>query len=350
MKTFIKRLLTRNVRYKVIALVLAVTIWYSVTERSFKDLTVSPVQIEFTYPENFHIHTEALDAVFLKLNCPQYIISEYELSAKHFWIKIVIGPQSLSEEDLVSQENYRKEFRVPLESDMVHIRLPEKESRLIFVQAITPGVLRVPVSLVTQKVRVIPPRLRGEPQPGLAAGKPQLSSPWIELTGPPKALEKIDSIELQEIDLSGVTEGEISTQVEIPKDQLKSLGVHAVRDSDRRIYVTVPIEPAIQARTISGIPVVTKNTPTGAEVTTTYSPLSVEITIEGSPGVISQVIPEQLSAEVDLAGFGVGQHEVPPTLRGLPEGVKVTRRSANTVSVRIEGTLPPYLLEREIVR
>lgn len=349
MKHFIKRLFTRNVRYKVIALVLAVTIWYSVTERSFKDLTVSPVEIDFTNPENFRVHREALEPVFLKLNCPQYVINEYELSAKHFWLKAVIGKQSLSEEELVSQENYTKEVRIPLDSGMVYTRLPEKESRLIFVQAITPSVLRVPVSLVTKQVRVIP-RLRGEPQPGLVAGKPELSSPWIELTGPPKALEKIDSIELQEIDLSGLTRGERSTQVEIPQEKLESLGVHAVRDSDRRIYVTIPIKPAVQTRTISAVPVVVRNAPTGAEVTTTYSPLSVEITIEGSPSVIGEVTADQLTAEVDLAGFGIGQHEVPLTIRGLPEGVKVTRRSANTVSVRIEGTLPPYLLEREIVR
>ncbi len=355
MKTFLKQLLVRNLRYKVIALVLAVTIWYSVTERSFKDKTVSPVQIEFHSPENFLIHTELLRPVLLRLNLPEYLINEYELSEKHFWVKIVIGPQSLSEEQLVNKEDYTDKIGIPLHSDMVQIRLPERESRQIFVDAITPKILEVTISLITKRVPVVP-RFRGEPQKGYVVGEPELSSRWIELTGSQEALDLIDKIELQEIDLTGLTGDEEkerarSTQVEISRQKLDALRVHAVRDGDRKIYVTVPVEPAIQARTISGIDVLPKNAPPAESgATIIFNPPSVEIQVEGRPSVLEQIAPEQLSAEVDLTGFGLGEHQIPLKIRGLPEGVKVTGRSVNTIQVRIEGTLPTNILAPEIVR
>jgi len=311
------------------------------------------VQIEFTYPENFFIHTESLDVVPLRVSCPEYLIKEYELSAQHFLVKVVLGPQSVSEAQLINAEAQTVDLAVPLNSNMVHTRLPEKESRLIFVDSITSGSrsspnLRVTVSLITKEVPILS-NLRGSPAEGYAAGEPQLSLKSILLTGSQEALAKIDKIELQEIDLTGLSK-EARTQVEIDAEELKSrYGVHAVRDGDRKIYVTVPIRPVTQARTISDIPVVAKSLPDGSRGT--FFPESVEIEIAGPPDLVEKVDPEQLVAEVDLSGRPTGEHFVAFTIRGLPDRVKITRRSSETVDVTLEEYIPEEIfLEEDALR
>lgn len=343
---FFRGLATRNLRYKVLALILALATWYSVTERSFEVRQISRVRPVFMHPENIRVRTDALDPIALKLNCPGHLLKDYELTAQHFMVEIVLGPQRINEALLIDSDQYSTIITVPLDRDMVRNTLPEKVSRLVYIDTVIPRELRVPVSLIVKRVP-LQTRLRGEPQAGFVAGTPELSRDEIELTGSEEALAKVHRIDLPAIDLTGLSQ-DAATQVEIDREEIRSLGVRVLREEDRRIAIRVPVEPALKQRTLSGIPVQLNNRP--ASVDLTYSPISVEITLEGRASEVDSVTADQLTAEVDLTGFPVGTHQIPYTVRGLSESIRIPRRSVNTIEVKIAGRIQQPILERDLTR
>lgn len=337
MRKLLHRLVTKNLRYKLFAFLLAVAIWYSVTERSFEDVPISPVQPRFVHPENIAVSLEQVEPVFIKLNCPDYLHRDYNLSAESFWIRILLDPSVISEQRLIAADNYSLEIDVPLTKDMVKAELPEHFKQLVYVESITPSHLEVPVSLITKMVP-IEPQAKGKPAEGYIAREPILSHNDIALTGSREALDKVDSIPLQAIDLTGLKK-DAQTKVEIPKSLLQEqYNVRALRDADRRVWVTVPIEQEINQRVLTGIRVELRNQPPGTNVS--YSPVTVEIVVEGKPAILRQIEPDLLSAEVDLQNYGSGKHRAGYTIRGIPQGLNLVQRSVDAIEVEITTPIP----------
>lgn len=333
MKTFLTRLFVRNFRYKLFAFLLAMAIWHSMTLRSFEDVLVGPIDPRFNMPPNFRVNREALEKVYLTLNCPSYIKSNYQLGADQFALTIVVGPKTIEEKELIDSDNYTMTVPVSLHKGLVRSTLPPRVQNMVDVKSIRPSELEAVISLIVRKVPLVA-RVRGNPQEGYVAGRPELLSlKEIELTGAPSALEQIGSVALEPIDVSGLTR-DVTRQVEIDGAALEALHVKPVREADRKVYIRIPVERAAKPLKLPSVPVLLRGGPSGATVTIVPDSLSIEL--EGRPSVLGTIDPGAVFAEVDLSGFGPGAYEVPPSIKGIPEEIFVKNRSASVIEVKIE--------------
>ena len=348
MKSFLKKLFVRNIRYKIFALLLAIAIWYSITIRSFELVPVGPIQPEFSHPQNFQVLGKNSHKIYFTVNCPDYIRNEYRLTPEQFTVLVVLGPKTIDEKQLIDAEDHTVTLQFALHKGLVRINLPERAARLVSVDSIRPDPLELTVSLITQQVPILT-RIVGEPQEGYVVGEPQLLSlQEIELTGSPAALDSIRHVDLHPIDVSGLSK-DVTRQVDIDMSPLEDLKVKTLRDSDKKIYVRIPVEKASQVKTFSSIPVVARGGPVGAILT--IVPDNIEIEVEGRSSIFQAVDPKDLIAEVDLTGFGWGNHEIPPRVRGLPKTLQLIRRSVPFIEVEIEaGVKVEEVFEGEIVR
>ena len=88
------------------------------------------------------------------------------------------------------------------------------------------------------------------------------------------------------------------------------------------------------------VPVELQNFPRELELT--GEPVNaVEVRLRASPGMIQRIVPGEVSAQVNLVGFGEGEHIVHLTEDSIrmPFGVKVVKISPAVLTFRLERTL-----------
>ncbi|HEU5322672.1 MAG TPA: CdaR family protein [Methylomirabilota bacterium] len=88
------------------------------------------------------------------------------------------------------------------------------------------------------------------------------------------------------------------------------------------------------------VPVELQNFPRALELT--GEPVNaVEVRLRASPGMIQRIVPGEVSAQVNLAGVGEGEHIVHLTGEAIrvPFGVRVVRVNPSTISLSFERTL-----------
>jgi hypothetical protein len=336
MKKQFRRLIFRNTRYKVSALIIAVAIWFSLTQRSFKDVSVGPVSPTFSHPGNFIVEMETPQQIYLKLECPAYLLEDYNITPEQFSVDIVVGPQTVNERELIEAEDHEVVRSIELDSGFVRNRMPERIRNKIFINSLAPNHLALRVRLLT-KWAPLSPKIQGEPLEGFIYREPEiLSQPQIEITGLPEALARVDAIPLPPIDLAGLSR-DVTRQVEIGVQQLREeFNVWPLWEEDERVTLRIQIEPARQVKTLSSIPVQVRNPP--SESTVQILPDSVEVEVQGPPSILERIDPGEVTAEVDLTGFNVGQYPgVVYELRNLPDQVEVLRRSTESITIKIEG-------------
>ncbi|HYM53509.1 MAG TPA: hypothetical protein VEW45_08585, partial [Candidatus Dormibacteraeota bacterium] len=88
------------------------------------------------------------------------------------------------------------------------------------------------------------------------------------------------------------------------------------------------------------VPVELQNFPRQLELT--GEPVNaVEVRLRASPGMIQRIVPGEVSAQVNLVGFGEGEHIVHLTEDSIrmPFGVKVVKISPAVLTFHLERTL-----------
>src|SRR5688572_779584 len=88
------------------------------------------------------------------------------------------------------------------------------------------------------------------------------------------------------------------------------------------------------------VPVELQNFPRELELT--GEPVdAVEVRLRASPGLIQRIVPGDVSAQVDLAGMGEGEHIIHLTEKSvrMPFGVRVVKITPAILTVHLERTL-----------
>lgn len=352
MRQFFRRLLFRRIRYKILALVMAVAIWYQVTDRSFDDRRISPVQPRLTTPRNIRVDRSALteQPITLTLHSPEYVLNEYDLRPELFSVKIVLSPSMINEEALLREPNRTTTIRVSLDIGMVEERLPDEVAHLIHIQNIEPESLEIPVSL---NVKTMPLRIsvRGEPKEGFVAGDVILEPTRVEITGDEEALSRIEFIDLPPIDITGLSRTQ-KTNVEIDVERLQELygpSVRILQSEDRTVTVTVPVEERREILRLSNIPVQPLNLPAGIEIES-ITPSSIVLTFEGSSAALDRIAQSVKQVEIDLSEKAPGLHEIGLSIPSLPEQAQLIEISSGKVRAQLKAVLeePQENLQEEM--
>jgi YbbR domain-containing protein len=149
----------------------------------------------------------------------------------------------------------------------------------------------------------------GAPAPGYRVANLVVSPATLQVEGTLEALQSLEAVDLPAVGVTGeLTDVTRAVTVELPEGVSTS--------SSRVVTVVVQIAPIEGTLTLS-VAVAGVNLGVGLVMET--EPATVEVTISGPLPLLGELGPADLTATVDLAGLGVGEHMLEPSLV-LPEG------------------------------
>ena len=212
------------------------------------------------------------------------------------------------------------------DENLLYSLVDENGERVEWTELLTANTESVLVSLMVQKAKDVPLRLRFIDGGGLKASENVVCSimpPSILISGPAEDLDELDTIYLDEIDLSRM-EDEISTAMPIPlPDNLRNL--NGAKEAEVTITFRGIGEKDVLA---TNIRIANEVLPEGCEIELYRDSLPVRI--RGAEGIIGMVQPQDVMVIVDLANK--------PLRRGLyPVPAKVYIDSDYIDSVGVLG-------------
>lgn len=169
----------------------------------------------------------------------------------------------------------------------------------------------------------------GDPKPGSVLASLAASPSFVEIEGPEAALDAIDKVETETIDLTGFAQ---DRSMIVPLRPLPQKDVQIIGESS--VTVSVVLRPRTSIKLFSQVPVTIK----GKSVYPgwTISPETVDVKLEGPAGVMDSLAPEHipLSVYVDVTNIVSRQLRVPVTVRTGVKGLKVVKVQPERVTVR----------------
>jgi YbbR domain-containing protein len=174
-----------NLGIKVIALLLAIGLWWVVARDPVSEIPVD-VAIEFHgIPENLEIATENIPQAQVRVSGPERVIHRLRPSDVHLELDISGARPGERTFDLTSREVHQ-----PYELDVVQI---------------IPSQLRLNFDTRMTRTVDIHPRIVGTPLSGYRVGHVVLDPPVMTVTGPQKRVEAVDAAMTDPIDVSTAT-------------------------------------------------------------------------------------------------------------------------------------------------
>jgi YbbR domain-containing protein len=166
------------------------------------------------------------------------------------------------------------------------------------VVQVTPPTVAVVFERAASRIVPIKPAIEGKPAAGYVLGKSMADPPTVEVVGPESAVRRVTDALTEPVSVAGATR---------PVRETVTVGTldPAVRvKTQRTANVTVQIIPAPLEQTVRDRPVHLRNL--APNLTAAVTPSEVDVTLRGSRESLSRIQPDDVTAFVDLADFGVG--------------------------------------------
>lgn len=290
---------TRDWKLKLISFFLAVGLWYyAVGEEGIEVTRTVPLEIKIQNAQMSILKTSAKN-VHVTLFAPRALLSD--LTSEKIMAVHEIGG------DVKNAGDYS--FRV----EPQEIKLPTPQIRVVKIE---PEVVAVTVDeLMVQKLKVIP-NFSGEPAFGYKVTEEdiQLNPNAILIEGPKGALEKMESVKTEKIDLVGrVRSFRRTVSLDLPGN-LKPL-------SEALIDIYIPIREEFSEKILENFPIKVLRAGTENQKVE-IQPAAATFTLKGAKTQIDQLTSQAVIAYVDLAGLPSGEHLVDLKMT-LPEGVSL---------------------------
>ena len=286
----------KNWTAKLVALILAVVLWYyAVGEESIEVTRTLPVEIKIEN-EKMSIVGKPTRVIVATLQAPRSLLSNLateELKAEHI-IKKVETPGDYS-------------FRI----EPQEIQLPSEKIRVVRIE---PEVIQVKVDEMIVKKLEIEPVFLGEPAIGyhLDSSGVQLDPRTSLVEGPKSQLEKIEKIKTQPIDTVGRVRSFRKTVRLADTPGLKVV-------SESLVDAYVPIEESFGEKAFEGIPVKVLGNP-GVAGRVSVEPREVSLVLRGSAKNLETLQSKDVVSYIEISELEEGTHELPLRMI-LPEGI-----------------------------
>ena len=172
-------------------------------------------------------------------------------------------------------------------------------------------------------IKVIP---TGEVSFGQAISSIEMSETKVTVYGDEEVLENLQFIPV-EVDVQGLKEDR-----EYKLELLKPVGVKSM--SVNNITIQVSLDKSID-REISDIRIETRNLSDNYIVQgVSGSDVQIDVTLKGVESVVNQITADDITAYIDLSGYGVGEHEVDVIVEGNDSKVQYVAKTKK-VKIRI---------------
>jgi YbbR domain-containing protein len=193
--------------------------------------------------------------------------------------------------------------------------------------------VQVPITQQTQYKEVgIHPAVQGQPAPGYALQPLEVNPPVATLVGDPTALEGVNFVDTQPIDVNGISSTVVRTVALAPPPRTLLL------QQGQQATVTVRVQTLTIAQT-GRVPPSVINLANNVALVRLPDPIAVTIT--GPAPTLSTLNANDFRVVLDVAGKTPGRYDITPRVQNLPAGMTLESIDPKTVQVDLREAPPP---------
>ena len=295
----------RNFGLKVLALAIAVLLWFTMAGEHVVERIVSvPLEMQ-NRPERLELVGNPPDQVDVHLRGSSGLLSRLQPGD-------VVA--------ILDLEAARPGSR------LFHLRTDQVRAPFgVTVSQIVPQTVSLAFEIGEARTVPIRANIEGEPAPGFIVGRVTVTPSSVEVVGPSSDLHALRDAATEPVSIDGAT-ATVEQTVTVGVDDSALRLREPVSATVRAEIVPAPVE-----RTFAQIVVAPRNTPSGRQADV---PARVTVAVRGGRDALTQLDASSIAAFVDLAGLGPGRYNLPVRI-DPSRAFGVSRIEPSVVEVRI---------------
>ncbi|MBU2552561.1 MAG: hypothetical protein KKB20_29380 [Proteobacteria bacterium] len=300
----LRHVFTANPGLKLLALVLAVFLWFVAVGREEAEVS-QPVPLEMiNIPQNMVISNKVPAGINIRIRGAVAMIRQLANRKLRFSLDLGEAKKGPASFTLVPDD-----LDLPRGLEVTHLE---------------PSVVTVELEpVITRTIRVLPV-IKGEPRAGFVIEDISLEPRQIQVKGPENLVKSLDTVWTEPVDVTQLTgTSTLTTRPALPDVSLSIVG-------SPQIKAEIRMGEKIVTRTLDGISVQVINAASRFDI----KPDKVTLTLRGPLGAMSEVVAGRgLTVSLDAGGLGPGSVQrgvvvsVPghiDVLKVVPDQVKIT--------------------------
>ena len=285
-----------NASYKVLAVVLAVFVWFLARKSG------EPIQMSFYAPVVF-----------------KNVSPEFQVTSDPPQVNIVVRTNSRDsfnpqEIQAVLDLDKAQEGTLSYVLTENHILSPVE----VEITRIHPSQITVRIEELIEKSFSIKSRYQGTPKKGYLLGDIKIVPDTLTMRGPRSVLEKMDHISAHEIELEGLNE---STTLRVDLD-LPGGNVQIIHQNVDFYTAEVTINSLPIKKRFDNVAVYLRN----VDYVSVINPKTFNVFVEGPEYLIQELTRDELFGEIDLSTYEPGNYPKVTPKVVMPEGITVLQQ------------------------
>ena len=285
-----------NASYKVLAVVLAVFVWFLARKSG------EPIQMSFYAPVVF-----------------KNVSPEFQVTSDPPQVNIVVHTNSRDsfnpqEIQAVLDLDKAQEGTLSYVLTENHILSPVK----VEITRIHPSQITVRIEELIEKSFSIKSRYQGTPKKGYLLGDIKIVPDTLTMRGPRSVLEKMDHISAHEIELEGLNESAtMRVELDLPGGNVQIIHQNVDFYTAEVTIISLPIK-----KRLDNVAVYLRN----VDYVSVINPKTFNVFVEGPEYLIQKLTLDELFGEIDLSTYEPGNYPKVTPKVVMPEGITVLQQ------------------------
>jgi len=290
--------LRRNTGLKLVSLLLAFLLWFSinVNERDAEGTIEMPIRVR-SLASGMIVTSQPAKPVAVTVRGPRTILDGIDERRARFALDLANAAPG--------------EERIELNADMIRPELP----RRLKVIRLEPARVKVRLERLAHRRLPVKPELAGMPPLGYTA-EASVAPGEVDVSGPASKVDDLKEIKTEPVELHGAPDP-------VQRTVLLSWAGDFVSFTPDHVSVGITFAPTMMSRKFEHVEVTVRNVPAGLHMRLT--PSRVDLTVQGPQKLLASYTLPDGSVWVDAAGLDPGVHRVTPHVE-LPQSLEVVRR------------------------
>ncbi len=311
----IKKLFTRNLRAKAMALVMAMALWFYATSRHTGDIK-EDLKLSINAPPGLTILETSSDVVTVSLSGPQNIIDNIADKIKDNEIKARLD---ISEVNNNEDDNYKRTFRLTRRN----FNFPQE----VRLTSILPDEVEITLGRLERKFVKVEVQKKGVPAIGYEINSEFFFPREVLVTGPVNILKEAESINTNVVNISSITSEQnrtfpwvvdIENTLTILKDD-KYISVPV--KCEEKINVWFHVNEQVGTRTFNNVRVNIFH-PVNYDYEVTLKEEFISLSLKGSKLILDMLSAKDIMAYIDVSSLSPPGPYNQPVICNIPEGLE----------------------------
>ena len=312
----IKKIFSRNLRAKAMALVMAMALWFYATSRHTGDIE-EDLQLTINAPPGLTILDTSIDVVTVSLSGPLNIIDNITDMIKGNEIKARLDIPEISN---VVDDNYKRTFRLTRRN----FNFPNE----IRLTSIVPHEVEITLGRLENKYIKVQIQKQGTPALGYEINSEFFFPREVLVTGPVNILKEVDTINTSVINVSAITSEQnrtfpwvvdIENTIAIKKDD-KYISVPV--KCEEKINVWFHVNEQMGTKIFDNIKVNIFH-PVNYDYKVTLKEEFISLSLKGSKLTLDMLNAKDIMAYIDVSSLSPPGPYNQPVICNIPEGLEL---------------------------